>query len=238
MTAFRLSPDYINFTVSEGTLNPEDLIPIFAHFIELRFPDILPTRNYVMGVQYLMNPVTGSVDTEEDWWAVFRSASPEEWGGDAFDDAELVPVIYTDDNGWVEGSYWTEQAHDDLDAIFDVMQDIAPIGCYFGAHIGDGALFGFWQEETAECLYERLDNAAIDRDIAFFVTSGDAYVVTDETGEKAYYVGMLPPECDDFSHVYGYRAHARLENEERMQVIGVYDTEEEALAALCAYLDA
>ena len=107
------------------------------------------------------------------------------------------------------------------------------------SRLGDGALFGFWQAETAECLYDRLDAAAIDNDIAFFVTCGEAYVVTDtETGEKAYYVGMLPPECDDFSHVYGYHAHARRENEERMQVIGVYDTEEEALAALCAYLDA
>ena len=194
METFRLSPDYINFTVSEGTLNPEDLIPIFAHFIELHAPDNLPTRKYIMGVQYLMNPVTGSIDTEEDWRAVFRSVSPEEWGGDDFDDAKLVPVIYTDDSGWVEGNYWTEQAHDDLDDIFDVMQDIAPIGCYFGAHIGDGALFGFWQEETAECLYERLDTATIDMDIEFSVSRGDAYVVTDsEPGEEAYYVGLLPP---------------------------------------------
>ncbi len=28
--------------------------------------------------------------------------------------------------------------------IWDVMQELAPEGCYFGAHPGDGADFGYW----------------------------------------------------------------------------------------------
>ena len=29
--------------------------------------------------------------------------------------------------------------------LFDLMNAIAPFGCYFGAHEGDGSCFGFWE---------------------------------------------------------------------------------------------
>ena len=50
---------------------------------------------------YLMNPPTGSVDTEENWRADFEDTVPELWGGPAFEDAELIEVYYnTDTAAW------------------------------------------------------------------------------------------------------------------------------------------
>jgi len=34
-----------------------------------------------------------------------------------------------------------------LEDLFDLLNKLAPEGCYFGAHEGDGALFGFWKTE-------------------------------------------------------------------------------------------
>lgn len=35
----------------------------------------------------------------------------------------------------------------DIDKLFDMLEEHAPVGTWFGAHAGDGALFGFWREE-------------------------------------------------------------------------------------------
>lgn len=51
---------------------------------------------------YLMNPMTGSVATLAEWQEIFSTVSPEEWGGPAFEDAQLVEVT-PDGSGW-----WTE----------------------------------------------------------------------------------------------------------------------------------
>lgn len=41
----------------------------------------------------LMNPATGSVASREEWEADFKTSTPEEWGGEHFEDADLVEVI-------------------------------------------------------------------------------------------------------------------------------------------------
>ena len=50
----------------------------------------------------LMNPHTDSVATEEEWKEEFANMTAEEWGGEKFEDADLVPVILNSVGVWVE----------------------------------------------------------------------------------------------------------------------------------------
>lgn len=43
--------------------------------------------------------------------------------------------------------YETDDANWDLAGLYDTLNDCAPEGMYFGAHEGDGALYGFWPIE-------------------------------------------------------------------------------------------
>ena len=42
---------------------------------------------------YLMNPATGSVASLEEWQEDFEHLSADEWGGDSFEDANLIEVV-------------------------------------------------------------------------------------------------------------------------------------------------
>ena len=46
-----------------------------------------------------------------------------------------------------EGYYSSEDADFDLERLFDMLNEYAPEGAYFGAHPGDGSDYGFWNEE-------------------------------------------------------------------------------------------
>lgn len=50
-----------------------------------------------------------------------------------------------------QGEEWTERVAELVDDLMDALQAFAPANAYFGAHIGDGADFGFW-------LYDEADN--------------------------------------------------------------------------------
>ena len=49
----------------------------------------------------LMNPKTGTVQTKKEWQDDFENTTPELWGGENFDDANLIHVIFA-------GGEWKE----------------------------------------------------------------------------------------------------------------------------------
>lgn len=65
------------------------------------------TATSTTATRYFMNPVTGSVASLEEWKADFADINPEDrpelWGGQNFEDAGLVEVIWDEEaNDWRE----------------------------------------------------------------------------------------------------------------------------------------
>lgn len=57
---------------------------------------------------------------------------------------EYEPNLEDDDPFWD-----SEAAAYMSDVLFDYLNNCAPDGHYFGAHVGDGSDFGFWEYEDA-----------------------------------------------------------------------------------------
>jgi hypothetical protein len=54
----------------------------------------------------------------------------------------------------VNAEYWdSEDAHFLLSELFDLLNEFAPPGYYFGSLEGDGADFGFWREYEENDIY-------------------------------------------------------------------------------------
>jgi hypothetical protein len=112
--------------ISEATLRPEDLIPAFLSALD----DAMEQSTFAKGA-----------DAPE---RVQRFAQVTAQLG------EMERRIET------EGYYDSEESMWDMETLTDLLDEYAPAGTYFGAHEGDGALFGFWvsdddsEDESAE----------------------------------------------------------------------------------------
>lgn len=103
----RLSADYVGYSVSWGTLKPDDLAQAFIHFLR-------SVRDEVD---------LHGLDLDEADEALAQALEAEDWE-------------YADHILWE----W----------LGNTLDSIAPEGCYFGAHPGDGSDFGFWYEDEWE----------------------------------------------------------------------------------------
>jgi hypothetical protein len=92
--------------------------------------------------------------------------------------AEIEDRMYDDDSNVREEYFESEEATYDLETLTDLLGEFAPPFCYFGAHEGDGADFGFWLSRDA------LDEAEHDGEVVK-VAAGDEWP---QTAADAEYV--------------------------------------------------
>jgi hypothetical protein len=102
-------------SVSSGTLRSEDLIPAFCDCLD-----------------DLKQELALSVQPGDELETVQRCSQID----------GLLSMI--EQNQGDEGYYDSEEAQDDLGNLVEWLETFAPPYCYFGAHEGDGADFGFW----------------------------------------------------------------------------------------------
>lgn len=116
-----LSDHFRNAIISSHTLRTQDLIKSFMSFLE----DELPVNAFhVAKESYELVKRSGYVTRvlEGEW-----------------------------DEPFADMDYNIHYAlNDQLELLFEIMNCIAPEGCYFGSSEGDGACFGFWEYEEEE----------------------------------------------------------------------------------------
>lgn len=83
-----------------------------------------------------------------------------EYDEDAYSQCmNLIPAHAAEDEN---ADWWTEEAPDHIDALFNALNDCAPSGLYFGAHPGDGSDYGFWMSEENAAELAQLEEEAGD----------------------------------------------------------------------------
>lgn len=81
-----------------------------------------------------------------------------------------------------EEDYTEERASVVLQSLFNLLQEAAPTGFYFGSHPGDGALFGFWLSEDWESALECCDIFQEDPSLsASVIEAAEGYGISPDT---------------------------------------------------------
>ena len=88
---------------------------------------------------------------DEGYWDSALSAEAEQ---------TLDKLIELGEESWI-GAGMQDEVTGLIDALDSRLHELAPEGCHFGAHEGDGACFGFWRNQDDEdalgCFLEKFD---------------------------------------------------------------------------------
>lgn len=121
----QLSDEFKNVSLSHATSCEENLIPVFCQFLQEYDPDTLDR----IKADYADLP----------------------WSEDSLNFKEYGRDYYFLCRSWDIPENLRAAVSCLLnETLFDALNDIAPGGCYFGAHMGDGSDFGFWECEEEE----------------------------------------------------------------------------------------
>lgn len=208
---------YKDASISHGTHREQDLLPAFLVAL-----DELKGRQRVI-------ELLGELKSAGSRLGCFIHHKTLAWNpGDSAMHAYGALGFY----GTFEDYYLqTEQCPEDLQAIMQALEEIAPCGYYFGAHEGDGSDFGFWKTEEQAFLDSIESNLEGFEHVAVGPCPGCGTCGLDESDGMESEAYQLAQEGDSFStsscdscgtHLAGYRgpAHASRVVEKGSQSLG------------------
>lgn len=94
-------------------------------------------------------------------------------------------------------SHSTLRPQDLIPAFLDALREYAPDYCYFGAHEGDGADFGFWIDWEQIASDARDEELLLTDDIGARGLHLGPVMVSNDHGNATLYAGKDPADADD-----------------------------------------